>query len=175
MSGNTQALEIERKFLIEYPDTEWMQTVPGSRCARLSQTYLKAERGASHRVRAWTEDGQTRWFETKKRTLTDLTREEREREISEGEYRALLENADPSRRTIEKTRWVIPYEGHDLEIDVYPFWHSQAVLECELEREDEAFAIPPQLRVLREVSSDARYLNSSLARAIPEEDTFSAR
>ena len=102
--------------------------------------------------------------------VTDITREEIEREISEEEYLALLKEADPARHPIRKTRWCLPYEGHTLEIDLYPFWEKQAVLECELESEDEAFAVPPELSILREVTGDPQYLNSSLARTIPAED-----
>ena len=170
MHQQNPSLEIERKFLIEYPDENWLAHQLGSRCAQLSQTYLVSETGLSHRVRSWTEGGVTRWFETSKRAVTDITREETEREITEEEYRALLRKADPERQAVEKTRWCIPYKGHILEIDLYPFWHQQAVLECELQAEDEAFSFPTELRVLREVTSDPRYLNSSLARAVPQED-----
>ena len=50
------------------------------------------------------------------------------------------------------------------------FEGDKAVLECELESEDEAFAVPPELSILREVTGDPQYLNSSLARTIPAED-----
>ena len=51
--------------------------------------------------------------------------------------RELLARADPARRSVEKTRWRIPYAGHILEIDVFPFWRRQAFCEAELTREDE--------------------------------------
>ena len=59
-----------------------------------------------------------------------------------------------------------PYYAYE---DLYPFWEKQAVLEVELRDEDEGFQIPPELRILREVTGDPRYLNSSLAREIPDE------
>ena len=169
-----QPLEIERKFLIEYPDPVWLEQQPGSRCAGISQTYLLSEDGGSRRVRTWCEDGRTTYIYTCKRSLTDLTRIEQESEISREAYETLLENADPKRNTVFKTRWCIPYEGHILEIDLYPFWQGeQAVLECELKSEDEVFAIPPEIRVIREVTGDRRYLNSSLAFEIPPADASS--
>ena len=170
MQNGMSPLEIERKFLIRYPDVGWLSAQPGSRRAQLTQTYLCSDGRSSRRVRAWTEDGRTVWYQTVKRMVTDITREEIECEISEGEYLALLREADPARYPIQKMRWCLPYEGHVLEIDLYPFWEKQAVLECELASEDEVFAIPPELSVLREVTDDPRYLNSSLARAIPAED-----
>ena len=170
MQDGTSPLEIERKYLIRYPDIGWLSAQPGSRSAELTQIYLCSDGRNSRRVRAWTENGRTVWYQTTKRMVTDVTREEAEREIGEGEYLALLREADPARHPIRKMRWCLPYEGHILEIDLYPFWKKQAVLECELSSEDEAFAIPPEFCVLREVTGDPQYLNSSLARAIPEED-----
>ena len=170
MRNGTSPLEIERKFLIRYPDISWLSAQPGSRCAELTQTYLRSDGRSSRRVRAWTENGRTVWYHTAKRMVTDVTREEIENEISEGEYLALLQEADPARHPIRKLRWCLPYEGHMLEIDLYPFWEKQAVLECELGSEDERFSIPPEISVLREVTGDPQYLNSSMARAIPAED-----
>ena len=170
MQKGPSPLEIERKFLIRYPKVSWLADRQGSRCAELTQTYLRSDGHSSRRVRSWTESGKTVWYETSKRMVTDITREEIEREISEEEYLALLKEADPARHPIRKTRWCLPYEGHTLEIDLYPFWEKQAVLECELESEDEVFAVPPEFSILREVTGDPQYLNSSLARTIPAED-----
>ena len=68
---------------------------------------------------------------------------------------------------MEKTRWCIPFGSHVQEIDLYPFWSDQAVLEVELQSEEEEFLLPPEIRVIREVTGDPRYLNSSLARELP--------
>ena len=170
MQNGPSPLEIERKFLIRYPDVGWLATQPGSRRAELTQTYLRPDGQSSRRVRAWTEEGKTVWYQTSKRMVTNVTREEIEREISEKEYLGLLREADPARRPVRKIRWCIPYEGHILEIDLYPFWKRQAVLECELDSEDEEFAVPPEFSILKEVTGDPRYLNSSLAREIPAEE-----
>ena len=137
MQKGPSPLEIERKFLIRYPEVSWLADRQGSRCAELTQTYLRSDGHGSRRVRSWTESGKTVWYETSKRMVTDITREEIEREISEEEYLALLKEADPARHPIRKTRWCLPYEGHTLEIDLYPFWERQAVLECELESDPE--------------------------------------
>ena len=170
MSHENGNLEIERKFLIRIPDSAWLARQPGSRCAQLSQSYLCSDGTGSRRVRSWTENGETVYYRTVKRQLTERTRIEEENTVTEEEYLKLLRARDPERRTIEKTRWLLPYGGHLLEIDLYPFWTHQAVLECELQSEEEDFAIPAELHVIREVTEDRRYLNSSLARAVPEED-----
>lgn len=166
-ASNHLPLEIERKFLIRYPDLNWLQHCPEARCTEIVQTYLLSRPGESRRVRSWTENGSTVYIRTFKQSLTDRTRIEREEQISPEEYDILLQKADPERRPIEKKRWCIPYGSHTLEIDLYPFWSDQAVLEVELKSEDEEFLLPPELEVIREVTGDPRYLNSSLAREIP--------
>ena len=113
---------------------------------------------------AWT------YTHTEKTRLSDLKRIENEREISQEEYERLLQNADPDRNVIHKTRWVLPWQGQHFEIDIYPFWKNQAVMEIELKNEAQAVELPPQIQILREVTEDARYLNSSLSVTIPPEE-----
>ena len=95
---------------------------------------------------------------------------EDEAEISPEEYRRYLTEADPGRRTVEKTRYRIPFEGHMLEIDVYPFWSDRAILEVELEAETEHAALPDYISVIRDVTADPAYKNWALARHIPMEE-----
>ena len=166
LSGQ-EPLEIERKFLIEYPDPAWLERQPGSRRVEIVQTYLLSGDGSTRRVRSWTVAGRTAYIRTCKRALSDRSRVEVEDELSEADYLALLREADPSRHPVEKTRWCIPFGSHVLEIDLYPFWSDQAVLEVELQSEEEDFLLPPEIHVIREVTGDPRYLNSSLARELP--------
>ena len=95
---------------------------------------------------------------------------EDESEISEAEYRKLLEQADPQRRVIRKTRWVLPWHGQNFEIDIFPFWSDRAFMEIELEDEEQHIDLPPQIRILREVTADSRYTNAALSLAIPMEE-----
>ena len=71
---------------------------------------------------------------------------------------------------MEKTRVCVPHGDHLLEIDIYPFWKKQAVLEVELESEDTPLTLPPYITVLREVTGEKAYKNRALAAHIPEED-----
>ena len=159
----TVPLEIERKFLIQYPDEAWLASCAGARRVEIVQTYLQTSPGSTKRVRKWTESGRTRFFLTIKRPVTDMTREEEEEEIDSDLYELLLKEADPSRQPVQKTRWCLPWMGHILEIDLYPFWQDQAILECELQEEKESFRIPQNLHVIREVTGEVRYLNFSPA------------
>lgn len=162
-------IECERKFLIVFPDKAKLLS-HGARVSRIEQTYLLAEDGATARVRRREMEGVTKYYHTVKRRLTALSSIEEEREVTGEEYGLLLGAADPTRNPIRKTRYALPYGGHLLEIDIYPFWGKQAVLEIELTSEAEDFTIPDFIRVLREVTADVAYKNVSLSKVVPEED-----
>ncbi len=158
-----QPLEIERKFLIAMPDSAWLLSREGAQCEEIAQTYLIAELGEERRVRRKSAQGTVVFVKTTKRAISGAAREEIEQEITREEYAALLLEADPNRRTIEKTRISFPYAGHLLEIDLYPFWRDKAILEAELLDEREELRLPQEIRVLQEVTDDPRYKNAALA------------
>ncbi len=165
---NTPPLEIERKYLIAPPDIALLCVQEGVRVLEIEQVYLKKTNGASRRVRKTQESGKTVYTYTEKRRLTNISCVEDEREITFSEYIDRLREADPDKAPICKTRYTIPYGGHLLEIDVYPFFGDRAILEIELASEDEVAEIPPYLTVLRDVSNDTRYKNTNLARYVAE-------
>ena len=163
---NQNGYEIERKFLIRRPAAAWLEA--NCQGSDIIQTYLKTETtGHSDRVRRREGKDGVVYTHTVKRRISDLRREEQEREISEAEYLALLQRADPERRSIEKRRYVLAYEGKEFEIDVYPFWQDRAVMEIELADEAEAVKLPPEIEIIKEVTQDRRYTNAALAKAIP--------
>ncbi len=165
---NQNGYEIERKFLIRRPEEAWLEK--SAQGSDIIQTYLKTEaNGHSDRVRRREGKNGVVYTHTVKRRVSDLRREEQEREISEAEYRTLLQRADPERRTIRKRRYVLPYDGKDFEIDVYPFWQDKAVMEIELTDEMETVMLPPEIEIIKEVTGDRRYTNAALAKAIPED------
>ena len=162
-------LETERKYLIAMPEPGLLDALGFSRIS-ITQTYLLCpDEGASSRVRRSVENGLTSYTATEKRRITDITRVELERSITSEEYGRLLALADPSLKVIEKLRRTAKYDGMLLEIDIYPFWSDRAVLETELPDEDRPVRLPDYLRVIREVSSDKRYTNRSLAASVPFE------
>ena len=161
-------LEIEKKFLIKHPDTEYLKTI--SDYTEIEQIYLKSEAGISERIRKRGKDGEYLYYHTIKRPLTDMTRIEEERLITSDEYNELKKRSDEKYNIIYKTRYCVDYEGHTMEIDVFPFWHKQAFLEVELSSEDEEFGIPDFIKVIRDVTEDKNYTNHALAYIIPEED-----
>jgi len=162
--------EIERKFLIEKPAVEELAALEGCVVTPILQTYLVNPDGYTERVRMREYPSGTAYYHTLKKRISSASAYENEEEISFDEYTALLNRADSQRIPISKTRCAIPYEGHTLEVDIYPFWHRQAVLEIELGSEDEAYSIPDYISVIREVTGNHAYSNNALSKTIPAED-----
>ena len=165
---SSPSIETERKFLIQYPNTESLSREPGVRTLQIRQTYLRAAEGVTARVRRIEEEGNIFFVKTEKRRINAFSAYENEWEIEESEYEAELENAVSDSRTIEKTRYKIPFGGFICEVDIYPFWRDRAILEIELPDQGAEAPIPPYLTVIRDVTEDVRYKNSSLAKRIPD-------
>lgn len=162
--------EIERKFLVELPDLSQLDV---RRRLGIVQTYLKSgENGSQRRVRAVDEDGRVRYTYTEKVFLTPVTREENEYEISGEEYRSLLTEHRSDCPPVEKVRYCFSYCGQLFELDTYPFSDKLAIMELELGSPEQKIDLPDNVRVLREVSDDARYSNAALASAgaFPEQE-----
>ena len=161
--GEPEPLEIERKFLIEYPDLAWLESLPNCSRVEIVQTYLRGRPGETARVRARGANGSFFYFKTSKRSITDVRRIEVEQRLTEDEYHRLLLDADPDRRPIRKTRYCLTHDGQYFEIDVYPFWSDRAIVEIELCDESDEIRFPAELKIIREVTGDPQYRNSALA------------
>jgi len=162
--GEPEPYEIERKYLIAYPDIEWLETNPTCQRIEIIQTYLNSSDGDEVRVRQRGIDGNYIYFQTTKKKVTDVKRVEIERRLSQAEYLKLLMDADTTKRQIRKTRYCLTYENQYFEIDVYPFWDDKAIVEIELSDENTEIVFPEQIQVIREVTDDESYKNASLAR-----------
>ena len=162
--GEPEPLEIERKFLIAYPDLTELEKLPNCQRVEIIQTYLSAPEGEECRVRQRGADGNYIYIQTTKKKVTGMKRVEVERRLTKDEYLRLLMEADPDCRPIRKTRYCLTYDNQYFEIDVYPFWDDQAILEIELNNEQDAIRFPHEIEVIREVTEDDSYKNISLAR-----------
>lgn len=162
--GEPEPFEIERKFLIEYPDIKWLESLANCQRIEIIQTYLKSDNGDEVRVRQRGIDGNYVYFQTVKRKISGVKRVEIERRLSVEEYLSLLMNADTTRRQIRKDRYCLTYENRYFEIDVYPFWNDKAIAEIELSSENDEIVFPPQIRIIKEVTDDESYKNASLAK-----------
>lgn len=147
------AFEIERKFLVT--DDGWR--VGATTICRIRQAYLTGQDKASVRIRI--RDNLSATLTIKSRG-TGLKRLELEYDIPVIEAEAML----PLRRgaVIEKTRALVPFEGHVWEVDTFLGENAGLVVaELELPSEDHVFGRPPWLGI--EVTRQPSYFNSALA------------
>ncbi len=148
-------VEIERKFRVR---AGWRPDGAGE---EIAQGYLSSVPERTVRVRLRGGRGYLT-VKGKNGGADAARRAEFEYEIPAADARALLALAEPG--VIEKERFLVPAaDGHTWEVDIF---HGEneglVVAEIELGAEDEPFARPDWLA--DEVTGDARYYNSSLAR-----------
>lgn len=171
--GEPEPLETERKYLIKYPNVDNLVNYLNAKSVEIIQTYLKSEDpDIELRVRQRGSGDDYVYFLTEKRNLFHgASRVEIERRLSQQEYLEHLMQADTSFRQIRKTRYCFEYSGQYFELDLYPFWNNQAILEIELESIDDIVSFPDYLKdlIIREVTYDEEYKNASLAKNIPNE------
>lgn len=163
---NNQLLEIEYKYLIRYPDTKFLATLPQYRKQELLQLYTKLENGKNCRIRKSVCEGTVKYVKTFKQDVTALTRVEIEEEITEKEFNTLSLLRIKDRFPIEKTRHSFSLNGFVYEVDVFPFWNDRAFLEIEVESEEFLPPIPDFIEVIKDVTEDKRYRNSALSKQI---------
>jgi CYTH domain-containing protein len=155
--------EIERKFLVEFPDVEKLDV---KKRIGITQTYLKnGEHDSQRRVRRIDVNGNISYTYTEKIFITPVTREENEKEISSEDYDRLLKEAKKEFKPVEKVRYAFDYHGQLFELDTYPFSDELAIMELELSNAEQIIDFPDNVRVIKDVSADKRYSNSALATA----------
>lgn len=144
--------EIERKFLVV--NDNWRDSAVSG--TRFRQGYLVGAQKASVRVRI---EGDRANINIKSATL-GIRRQEYEYAIPLDEAEEMLDTLCEQPQ-IEKTRYLVPHEGHTWEVDVFAGENKGLVVaEIELQSEEEHFSRPPWAG--EEVSGDTRYYNVCL-------------
>ncbi|MBQ8321341.1 MAG: hypothetical protein IJX92_03135 [Clostridia bacterium] len=166
---NNSKVEIEKKYIIELPSVKSMESMPGYDRSDITQIYLMSVKGVTHRIRRRVQSGNVTFTETKKVRIDRMSAFEDEREIGREDYERLYCNIDPETRPIIKTRHTFTYLGQLFEIDVYPEWQHNAILETELDDREKTVDFPPFIKIVREVTGDKRYSNAGMSRAFPKE------
>ena len=82
LSADGKPLEIERKYLIEYPDIGLLENYPGVVKAEITQVYFNTENEQKLRVRSWKTADRTVYYLTRKKKISDMVRVEEESEIT---------------------------------------------------------------------------------------------
>lgn len=148
--------EIERRFLVQVDERLWLTLGDGH---HLRQGYVRNGK-PSVRIRF----GEPRGPVLTCKSGKGVRRKEVETTVPDDVAQALLLAAED--RTIEKIRFRIgPWE-----LDRFlGALDGLALLEIELEREDETIPAPPEgVKVLREVTDDKRFVSGRLARMTPK-------
>lgn len=148
----TATTEIERKFLVA--GDNWRNH---SRSATpFKQAYLNSDPERTVRVRI---EGDVAMLTIKGKSH-GISRLECEYPIPVPDAEKLLAICETA--PLEKTRYLVEYQGHTWEVDEFHGTNQGLVVaEIELEDEKAAFARPDWLG--QEVSGDARYYNSALS------------
>lgn len=145
-------IEIERKFLVNEGFREHIE-----RSYHIKQGYICKDSGRTVRVRIMDDKA----FLTIKGPSINggLARFEWEKEISLRDAESLFKLV--SGGIIEKTRHIIPYKGHNFEVDEF-FGDNEGLIEAEVEmaREGEEVLLPDWITI--EVTGDKKYYNSCL-------------
>ena len=167
--GEPEPMEIERKYLIYYPNIKELEELPNCTKVDIAQTYLKSHDDIERRIRARGIEGNYLYYLTEKRKISNIKRIEVERKLSQDEYLKLLMEADNKLHTIHKTRYCLIENNQYFEIDIYPQWQNQAIMEIELNDESQEFSIPNFINIIKEVTDDDKYKNYEMAKEMPKE------
>ena len=167
--GEPEPFEIERKYLIYFPNIKELENMPNCTKVDITQTYLKSDDGVERRIRARGIDGDYLYYLTEKRKVSNLKRIEIERKLTQSEYLKLLMESDYRLHSIHKTRYCLSENNQYFEIDIYPEWDNQAIMEIELASEDEEIRIPKFINIIKEVTDDESYKNYQMAIKMPKQ------
>lgn len=144
-------LEIEKKYLVV--DNSYKKLATSN--IEIRQGYLSRVTERTVRIRIYGEEGKL----TVKGKTEGMTREEFEYSIPLSDARLMMRLCEGP--IVEKTRWIVPYEGFIWEIDEFHGQHEGLTLaEVELKSATENPFLPPFIGL--EVTGDARYYNSRL-------------
>ena len=162
-------IEIERKYVIKMPDVDTLAGQDNYTVSEIEQTYLESEPHVTHRVRKRVYDCKIVYTETKKVRIDDVSSFEDERQIDEREYTELLKSIKQGTRTLTKTRHTFVFSGQSFEVDIYPEWTKNCIMETELETRETVVAFPDFIKIVAEVTGDRRYSNAAMSREFPKE------
>lgn len=162
--GIPKPLEIERKFLIEYPDIKLLNSIKTCRRIPMTQAYLTTPEEGNFRIRKRGEGDKAVYIKTVKIKISDVKRIEIENYITKEQYEAYLAQKQYVTGIISKDRYCIVDNNTYYELDVYPFWNDRATIEIELLSEDQPYQLPEFVKLIREVSCEPDYRNLALAR-----------
>ena len=157
--GIPQTIQEERKYIVEVTGE-----LPDCIVSEITQTYLVAEPGCEVRLRRRGWQGKYVNVHTTKTPVSETEWVQTERQISNNLYNSLLQQADPYRQTIQKTRRSFIWKGQYFELDEFkkPV-DGLMILETKGVASDESVKFPPFIRVIEDITGNKRYYNYNIA------------
>lgn len=146
------AKEIERKFLVANVDAAISEAVTHK---HIVQGYLSTNPDATVRVRI----ADTQGFLAVKSRNHGAERNEWEYEIPHADALEMLKLSQS--RVIDKTRYLVPFEGFTWEVDLFHSHPGLALAEVELPGADTPISLPAWIG--QEVTDNPAYYNSALS------------
>jgi CYTH domain-containing protein len=167
-------IENERKWLIDPNGVDFAVPFPvaisDSHIVQVILRHPDDDIGVTERVRQRTymtlnAPHKVEYTHTVKRpTKLVGSRIEEEWEIDEEMFEKLLLRRHPDTVILHKSRRVFHWEGHTFELDSFQSPPGLLILECELDSLETPVETPPWLPVLADVTEDATWTNTALAR-----------
>ena len=154
-----QPIEEVRTYIVEVTGQ-----LPECIESEMTQTYLVADPDCEVRLRRRDWGGEVvNVHKTKKRiSATEVL--ETERQVSNALYESLLQQADPYRSTIRKTRRSFIWKGQYFEIDTFHAPVSNlTILETKGVAEQENVNFPPFIKVVKDITGNKEYYNYNIA------------
>lgn len=164
--GLKDTIEYHKKLLVEIPD---LNLLPEHKKITIVQNYLHSDdENVEKRIRQRSYRGNSSYYYTEKNAIDndDSGRLKKERRITEREYLSLLSQIDPEYRQIVKNRYCFVYENQYMNLDVFTFDNTKALLEVSLKRADEGVEFPEFIKAIKDVTYDKDYNNISLSRTL---------
>lgn len=166
--GEIPPAQFERKFLIEYVDENDLTAYEPVE-QNITQTYLKAKaKGTERRVRKVVSENSISYFYCEKRPISPIERIENERLLSQKDYLRKTEEVDPEFGSVSKRRFCFRYKDRYCTVDTYPTNAETAILDVQLNDKDEEVELPPEIRVIKEVTGDVNYQGHMISKRLAQ-------
>ena len=160
--GQSAPMMGKHKYLIEMPDVCDIIRRYRAVTMNMMQTYLMPTvPNVERRIRQQRNGNEYLYFYTEKHVMPDGSKWVTERAIPEKQYVNCLMESDNTMHSVRKVKYRFIHQGHRMEIDVYPFCQDRAILFAY--SDGDSADLPPDVKVLREVTGDPEYKNRTLA------------
>ena len=154
-----QPIVEERKYVVEI-----VGDIPSVNESEITQTYLSSDPNSEVRLRKRSWGKKDVFVLTTKKRVSATEQVETDRQITTSLYESLLQQADPYRQTIRKTRRSFIWQGQYFEVDTFeaPI-QGLTILETKGVEANEQVKFPPFLKVVKDITANTDYYNYNIA------------